>query len=481
MKIIKNSFIYTIVSIFQKALAFFLLPLYTSFLNKAEYGIVSLVTSITNLLSIFFILGLNGALGRFYFDNKTNEAYIKELFGTISIFVFIVSLLLGILLVIFHEYIIDPFVKDISFYPYIFIGILSIIFSPLYLLYQTALQTKQLAGRYGLNNLLYFLCNIGFTIILVVPFRLNALGILLAIAATNMIFFITSFISFLPMIKLTIDKRILSESIKYSLPLVPHSLSSWAVTMLDRIFINNFKNSDSVGLYSIGYQFSNILNIITSGINQAFSPWLFDKLHEKKTEEINKIVQFAEYMIVFYCMISLVLTFFGKEILSLMVTKSFHDGWIVIPYLSFGYVFGGLYYFFANVVVFNKNGTKWFPIATISGAIISSILNIILIPSLDIVGAAISNLLSNIVISVIVFIMMKKIEPIPYKWKKMYAIIFFSFAISMIIHLEAFLEWGELFIIKICLTAIITSVIFLHYKKEMQILINLLIKNHKSH
>jgi O-antigen/teichoic acid export membrane protein len=480
LKILKNSLIYTVVSILQKALAFFLLPLYTVFLSKDDFGIVSVITSVTNLLSIFFLLGLNGALSRFYYDNKNDIEFIKDLFGTISIFILIISTVVGIVIILFHNYLLDPFIKGIDFYPCVFLGLISIILSPLYLLYQTTLQTKQLAGKYGLNNLLYFICNIGLTILFVVPFRLKAVGFLLAIALTNLIFFIASLFSFIPMMKFTIKKRILTDSLKYSLPLVPHSLSSWIVTMLDRLFLNNLKNNESVGLYSIGYQFGNILNIVTSGVNQAFAPWFFDKMQEKNDSERKKIIQFGEYMIVLYCMIALLITFFGKEILSFMVTRDFRESWVIISFISFGYVFSGLYYFFVNPLFFCKKGTKWVPVATFTGAIVSSGLNILLIPYWGIVGSALSNLISNFVISVLVLIFMKKIEPVQYKWIKMYLIIFISFGLSLIIYMEKFLGTEFVFIVKIVIITILCIILYFCYKKEMMLLKDLFFKKLRS-
>ena len=56
--------------------------------------------------------------------------------------------------------------------------------------------------------------------------------------------------------------------------------------MLDRILLNKLIGIQQVGLYGVANQFGNILNLFTSSINQAFTPWLYQKL-EKENESSN--------------------------------------------------------------------------------------------------------------------------------------------------------------------------------------------------
>ena len=76
-KLLKNSGIYVIVSMLQKCISFFLLPLYTAFLTPADYGILNVVSSISSLLSVFFLLSLNSAGARFYYTYLNDEQYVK--------------------------------------------------------------------------------------------------------------------------------------------------------------------------------------------------------------------------------------------------------------------------------------------------------------------------------------------------------------------------------------------------------------------
>ena len=116
-KIFSNSIIYTGVTVLQRCVSFFLLPLYTTYLTPSDYGITGVVGSVSGLLSIFTTLGLTAACSRFYYKHKGDEEYSKRLFGTVGIAILISSAIFGGIFILAHRWIIDPLVGEISFYP----------------------------------------------------------------------------------------------------------------------------------------------------------------------------------------------------------------------------------------------------------------------------------------------------------------------------------------------------------------------------
>ena len=58
IRISKNSVGFGIGVVLTQAVSFFLLPIYTRYLTPADYGIISLATVITSILSFIFIFGM---------------------------------------------------------------------------------------------------------------------------------------------------------------------------------------------------------------------------------------------------------------------------------------------------------------------------------------------------------------------------------------------------------------------------------------
>ena len=471
--LLKNSGIYVVVSVLQKAVIFFLLPLYTAFLTPDDFGTVNVVLSISSLLSIFFCLSLQGAAARFHYQAGDDSEKLKSIWGTLCSFVILNSIILGSTIIICHSFLLDPFIKEINFFPLLLLGILNTIFAPLYIFFQYYLQTTQQGTHYGSNMLANFIINVTLIILFVVKFEMGATGILLANVITSIVFFIYTLIIFVPKIKIGINWEILKPAFKYSLPLIPHSLSGWFTGMLDRLFINNITNSAEAGVYSAGYQFGNIVNISSSAVNQAYIPWFFQQTNNIEKTEVS-IVNFAEVMTITYCLLAFFISVFSVEVLRLMVTAEYFDAWKVIPLVSFAYVFNGLYYFFINILFLNK--TKLVPVVTFTSALISVFLNIVLIPKFGGIGAGISFLVSVFCSSVLALILSYKNElKIRFKWGRMYLYVFVFGLLSAIVYLPVPIHPVISTIIKILFSLLMLTVFFYLYKKKLMVFKNILI------
>lgn len=469
-KLIKNSAIYTFVLVLQNATSFFLLPLYTSYLSPTDYGITAVVSSIVGILTILFTLSLNGAANRYYFIYKNDNERLKKFWGSLFLITIINSLILGILFFVFRSILLEPFTIGIEFFPYLFLGLVSVSFNPAFLFFQSCIQATQNGKQFAIQNFLFFLVNLILTIIFVTVTKYGAMGVLLARAITNIIFFIVTLILFLPKISLTVHKDDLIVGFKYSLPLIPHSLFGWTYSTIDRLLINKIRTTSDVGLYNIGAQFGLLMNILTDSINKAYAPWFFEQL-EQSSDGKNKIVQVSSFLIMFYSFVALGLSLFSPELISIMTTASFHQSWVSVPFIAFSCVFGGIYYVVCNSLFVKK--TYLVPLVTLISAIVSIVLNIILIPSLGIIGAGVSGLASQLMTSIIVLIVSMKVESIKYKWSKMYFSTFLCFCVALISYV--LIPWNFVgLIIKFSCLILVFVFFILMYKSEFIYLLNLI-------
>ena len=138
---------YAIGTVASKAVGFFLVPIYTYNMSSDEYGIATTVTSFVSTFGIVVMLSLRAAMIRFY--NQYDQKEKKRFVGTIVSFVMLNAVVICTLLCLFHN-LYTPFIfKDISFFPCIFLGILSLGTETVYLLYQSLLQARQEGKKYS--------------------------------------------------------------------------------------------------------------------------------------------------------------------------------------------------------------------------------------------------------------------------------------------------------------------------------------------
>ena len=247
-KILKNSAIYSSLNLLQKGINFLLIPVLTAYLTTHNYGVVAVVTVINSFLNVFYLCSLNASVNRFYYEFKGDDEKVKKLFGTVVTFVFSFSVFLSIILGFGHQFFLDPFLNDVEFYPYMILGMISILFNPVFAIFQYTLMVKQEASKYGLNSFLFFLSNLVFLLISVIILDYGAVGILGSLSLTNIIFFIYTLTRFGKDIVLGIDFSILKQSLKYSFPLIPHSIAGVTTSVIDRLIINNLLTTSMVGI-----------------------------------------------------------------------------------------------------------------------------------------------------------------------------------------------------------------------------------------
>lgn len=462
-KILQNSAIYTIVLVLQKGISFFLMPLYTTFLSPADYGVLGVVSSVSNFLSVFITLGLEAAAARFFYKNNQNEEYAKRVYGNVAFVILTNSMLWGSIFIGAHKWLVDPVVGEIEFYPYVFIGILNVIVTPMYLLYQNYLQTKQKATHYGMISLLCFFMQVILTVLSLTVFDLGVFGVLLSQLITSIVFFIIVLFVFIRKLVFRIEKPILKDCFKYSLPLLPHNLANWSNGTLDKLLVNGIRSQSDAGMYNVAQQYGSVMAFVANAINQAYVPWFYEKVNEG-VRGLRRISQTADASICLISLIALVMSLFAEEIFAIMINNSAYDGvWKIVPCIVFAYVFQAIYFFFVNVL-FLKD-TQVIFIITITSVAINIALNLLLIPELGYIGGALACMLTYFIKSVLALIVSTiKNNVIRFHWLLMYAIAFIALALSLCSVLFDTQSIGLTITIKALVILIFSFLIAIKYK-----------------
>ena len=462
-KILQNSAIYTVIMVLQKGISFFLMPLYTAFLSPADYGMLGVITSISSLLSVFITFGLQAAATRFYYKNNKDEEYSKRLFGNVALVILANSLLWGSVFIGGHKLIVDPVVGDIEFFPNVFIGILNVIVTPLYLLYQNYLQARQDAAHFGINSLLCFFLQIALTVLFLTVFDLGVLGVLLSQLMTSIVFFIYVVIVFLRKQTLKLECLIIMDCFKYALPLLPHNIANWSNGTLDKLLVNGIRSQSDAGMYNVGQQYGSVMSFVANAINQAYVPWFYEKVNDGK-HGLKRISQTADAVVCLIALIATAMSLFAEEIFGIMISNPAYDGvWKIVPCIVFAYVFQAIYFFFVNVL-FLKDTQVIFTI-TITAVAVNIGLNLLLIPKFGYVGGALACILTYFVKSVMALIISSiKNKEIRFHWLYMYIIAIIAMVISLSSVLIDFVSIWIRLGVKLLIMGVLALIIAFKYK-----------------
>lgn len=470
-KVLTNSLLFSICIVICKALGFFLLPLYTNYLSEEEYGIANTVISFTSTFDILVMLGLREALIRFYnsYDECGKKQFVGTVISTVSINGIIVTLLLSTTHFIWQDW----FLKGVDFFPIVLCGILTLLFETVYITYQSVLQSRQDGKGYSLNGILYAVAQALFNILYIVVFRLGALGVVLGALTANVIFAVCGILMLLKKkyIYLCLDRVILKKSLIYSLPFIPHNMSSSIANFFSKALLNNTVSYAATGLYAVSVQISTIMTLVQQSFNLAFRPWFNEQIECGEAGRKN-ICRLSELVFSLYTFVSIGVACFSQEIIIIFTADGYNAAWKVIPILVFALVIEFVYYIHILPIMYDLKASKLIATCSFIGAISNIIAANLLIPGLQSYGAAIAVLASKVIMSAITVVFSRKVIQIDLGLKDMiFKIAFSAVAISaglVFTFVYKIDGWNWLNILYKSILLLFTAfILFRNYRKEI--------------
>lgn len=412
-----NSFLYTFSTLLIKAINFFLLPIYTMFLTPEDYGIKNIVSSFSEVAIYIITFSLFSAVIRFYTDFRDDKDKLKQFLGTIIIFVFFSSIIFVTLGFVFKDILMLWFFQEINFYPIVVVALATLCFVSLHSLHQSILQGMQEGKKLTIINIMVFILQVSLTLLFIIVFKLGVIGVLLSVLIINICYSVYMIYDSRKekLISFRLNIKLLKDALKYSIPILPHNLSTHIASFVSKVLINISGNLASVGLYGIASQFSLIIDTVQSSVNKAFMPWFFEMMKKSDKQSKQEVMDFSKILLVIYSLLYMVIGLFSQEIIIVMTKESYIMAWTVIPILVLGFSIKSIYYFYINILFYYKQASRKIFIATLTGSFTDIILSLILVPLYGMYGAAIAFVMAKIVTVCIVVFIGSKYQNVGYR------------------------------------------------------------------
>lgn len=384
-----------------KVFSFILIPLYTSYLSPEQYGIINLSMGFVSFISCLTTCGLQYAVVRFYADTNKDENQIKRLFSSIINFLLIISF--GTIIILLSTRLLwtNIVFDNINSLSIILLTIVLSCLSGMYYVYQELLRGMQRARESIILTYVYFFLILISNIIVVVILELGALGV---IASSLLATIIMIAIMFKDLFKhgyysYNIDWMLMKSILKYSLPLVPHTMAFNISNLYSRIIINTKMSTSMLGLFSLASQFAMVADQVSNSVQSAFQPWLYQKLNAacgKNENSLYEIRNLTTQLLWAYGEIYLVIGAWGQQAIDIMAASSYHSAWQYVPVFIMSVAIKSPLYFYQNFMYYYKDKTKYVFLCTISGCSISMILVWFWVPTLGIYGAIFADIIALI-------------------------------------------------------------------------------------
>lgn len=490
-KVLANSGIYTVCNFLLKGFSFLLLPLYTAYLTTADYGVTNLMDGLKTVMLYVGTLSLASGVVRLYFDYRGEEQRTKRFVGTVFSFTLFSSAAWCILMCIVQQWLMPTLFQGVGFYPTMVITLVGIVFANIYNVYQQLLRAMEKAKQSAVFAIGYFFLITLLTILFIVFFSWGANGVLAASAIASVLFSLIAMIDLWRkrLIEFCIDLSMLKDMLSYSIPLLPHNLSTQITALVSSIMINNAGSLVAVGLYGIASKFGIICDMLQSSVSSAYQPWLFRLLKDGQEDTKEQVRSFTEVLLWVFAVIFVGMGLYIQEVIFLFLDTSYHDAWVYVPLIIGVYSIKTIYYFYIGILFYYKKAAKFIFVATLSSSLLNLVLSILLIPAMGIYGSILADAISMLLRVALVVWMSRKVDNIGYS---LWQFVRVTLIIAVVLTAGLFLSYTQFvhelslanimwktavylaFLIVVCLThknsvkRLVASVTFrtsLHFKK----------------
>ena len=436
-KLFGQTAIYGLSSVLGRLLNYLLVPLYTAvFVNPADYGVVSELYAWVAFLIVLLTFGMETAFFKFIQKDADKE----KTFATALVSLLFVNVLFFIFLGIFHNDIARILLfEHHAEYVLLLGGIVAI--DAISSLPLAKLRAEERALRFSLIQFSSIGVNICLNLILMLGFvspenpEKGVFFILLAnliASLTKPVLMLKSF-----RLKAKFDKGLMKKMIFYSFPLAIAGFAGIINETLDRILLKQLLYDSSVpeslvyaesqvGIYSASYKLAMLVAIFLQAYRYAAEPFFFGQMNNKNKNQV-----YAKVMNVFIglvCCVFLLVSLNIDVFKHFIQNESYWEGLKVVPILLMANVFLGIYY---NQSIWYKlsGKTKYGAYIALSGACLTVVLNVMLIPEFGYLACAWATLVVYFFQMLLSYFLGQRHFPIPYNIKKFMFYLGFSIAI----------------------------------------------------
>ena len=438
-KLVSTTLILAVGSFSSKVLVFLLMPFYTRVLSQTEYGAANLIAQACNLLMPLASAGIANSVIRFGLQKNSNK---KGVFSMGLVTVLAGSSLLACF---------TPLLRRLSFLDgYALLTLAYVLASALHSVCAQFVQARKYTKLFALDGVLRTLLTIGLNILLLAVFDLGVTGYLLATILSDLLstLFLWRMASLSRYFSLSaIDRSVAFTMLRYSIPLIPTMICVWVVSMSDQYMLEYMLNqsgqaadglinqlprllnaagkalkaswnlpadhsvgSAAVAVYVISNKIPHILSIVASIFGDAWQISIVSEDPKKQQRFFSNV--FSTYQCIALVGASgLIMT--SKLMVTLLAAPSYYIAWRYIPPLVLGATCSCLATFLGSIYMVERQSVYTL-LTTLLSAGANIGMNLLLIPKIGVMGAALSTFLSYLLMFLV-----RGVHPrrfIPVRW-----------------------------------------------------------------
>lgn len=416
----KDTAIYGISTMLGRFLNFILVPFYTNVFSPADYGVVILIYSYIAIFNIIFIYGMDAAFLKYAAFKDIGDE--KDNFSTPFLSVLFSSVVFCGLLILLTKPI-AQFVELSSNLNYLIIlSSLILFFDANSVISFLKLRLERKAKLFSFIKIANILFNITLNVFLIVKLKWGIEAIFISNLAASILSFILLIPTLIKNFKFSFHTLLFKRLVRFGLPYLPAGLGMMLVQVIDVPILEKLTDVKTVGIYKANYKLGIFMMLFVNMFQYAWQPFFLSNAKEENAKEIFSKV--LTYFTIVGSLMVVLLSLFISDLVKIdyagfsIIGEKYWAGLYIVPIILFAYLFNGFYVVF-SAGIYIEEKSVYAPIVTGLGAFTNVAANYILIPQLNIMGAALATLLSYIVMAGGYYVVTQKFYKINYDYYKL--------------------------------------------------------------
>lgn len=433
-KIVSSTAVYGVGKMLRGLSSIILLPLYTTYLTVADYGLIELISIVLDLTVL--LLGARVTVGvfKFYSDAPDTRAKAK-LIGTAMLLLVAVNLLAVFIVYLFTDTIVQLLDAPDNFGVALRVFSVSLVFAACNEIYFAYLRIEDRPIYYVAINFLKLMLQITLNIVFIAYMEIGYWGIILGAVISNFVVTIIFTVKLMPRIGFGFGLDQCKNLISFSWPIILSSIGMYYMTFGDRYFIQHYHTIETVGIYALAYKFGFMLfSLIWVPFSTYWSAKQFDYAKQPGAETLfGNVFLFANVVLITAAAGMVVLT---PGFIHVFAQKEYWPAIDVVPWIVAAYVLQ-CWTEYVRFGILNAAKTRYIVYATYITVILITGLYFFWIPPEGAMGAAKATFVAFFVRFGMIYYFSQQLFRIDFPWSRLISlIVYFSglsfFAISII-------------------------------------------------
>lgn len=409
-----------------RAVQLLLVPILTRAFTPGAFGVSELISGYSQAAALVLVLGMDGALARFFYQEPDREARIRMV-STSFVFRLAVTTLVALVLVAIAGPLAERLIGGEVYRKYLGVGAVTLPFTLLVMFSNDVLRVTFQPWKFIVLNLVQTVLVTSLALSFVLGMKLGVVGVLYGRLAGDVVSALVGLVLIRHSLAPRFNGATLRRMLSYGLPALPATIAFAWLAGIDRYMMQRFRSLEELAVYAVAAKFFAVVTMGASAFQLAYGPFAYAQASSPQAPRL-----FARVLMGYIAVGSLgamLVGLFAPEALRVLVPPAYWGAATPALLLAFAAVALGAYTV-TSIGIGLALRTRLLGWCAGSAAVAAAAGHLILTRRFGAEGAAAATLMGYGTGAIVTYVIAQRVHPFPYRGSRVLALATLALALA---------------------------------------------------